>query len=81
MNRNNIDKIAQTPDDKILLAKIWDKINKGIQKNVPANTNFLSPREQELARFLLGDTDGLFLFGGYTDAERNMYIYLPEYLD
>lgn len=81
MDRQNIDKIAQTPEDRLLLAKIWDKINKGIQKNIPANTNFLSPREQELARFLFGDTDGLFPYGGYPDAERKMYVYLPDYWD
>ena len=81
MDRQNIEKIAQTPEDKLLLAKVWDKINKGMQINVPANTNFLSQREQELVRFLLGDAEGLFSFGGFEDAERRMFIYLPEYLD
>ena len=81
MNRNNIEKIAKTPEDRLLLAKFWDKINAGIQKNIPANTCFLSQREQELARFLLGNLDGLHAFGGYTDAERKMLVYLPDYLD
>ena len=51
MDRNNIEKIARTPEDKLFLAKIWDKINAGIRKNIPACTAFLSPREQEMARF------------------------------
>ena len=81
MNRANIDKIAQTPEDKLLLAKVWEKINTGLGKNIISNTAFLSPREQEMARFLFGDLEGLHKFGGYEDAERKMLIYLPEYLD
>lgn len=81
MNRNNIEKIAQTYEDKLLLAKLWDKINAGVRKNIPTNSCFLSLREQEMARFLFGDVQGLFLFGGYGDAERKMLVYLPDYLD
>ncbi len=80
MNRNNIEKITKTPDDRMLLAKIWGKINAGIQRNIPANTAFLSPRELEMARFLFGDIEGLQAFGGYEEAERKMLIYLPDYL-
>ena len=65
----------------MLLAKIWDKINTGIRKNIPANTGFLSAREQEMCRYLFGDEPGLRYFGGYEDSERNMLVYLPEYLD
>ena len=81
MNRDNIDKIAQNGEDRILLAKLWDKINAGIRRNIPANTAFLSPREQEMARYLFGDEPGLIAFGGYEDAERKMLCYLPDYLD
>ncbi len=65
----------------MLLAKLWDKINAGIRKNIPANTCFLSPRELEMARFLFGEPEGLYTFGGYPDAERKMLVYLPEYLE
>lgn len=65
----------------MLLAKLWDKIQNGIRRNIPANTCFLSPRELELARYLFGAAEGLHAFGGYADAERRMLIYLPEYLD
>ena len=81
MDRNHIDKIAQTQEDRILLAKLWDKINSGIRRNIPAATCFLSPREQEMARYLFGDADGLLRFGGYADAERRILCWLPEYLD
>ena len=65
----------------MLLAKLWDKINAGIRKNIPASTCFLSPRELEMARFLFGEPEGLHAFGGYGDAERKMLAYLPEYLE
>jgi len=81
MDRSNIERIAQTPDDRMLLAKIWDKIHSGVRRNIPANSHFLTPRELELCRYLFGQQEGLFHFGGYGDAERNMLIYLPNYLD
>ena len=81
MDRSNIDKIAQNAEDRVLLAKLWDKITAGMRKNIPANTCFLSPREQEMANYLFGCPEGLHFFGGYPDAERKMLIYLPDYLD
>ena len=65
----------------MLLAKLWDKINAGLRRNIMASTCFLSPRELEMARYLFGDLPGLHTFGGYGDAERKMLIYLPDYLE
>lgn len=81
MERIGIEKIAKTPEDRLLLAKLWDKINAGVRKNIPANTCFLSPREMELADFLFGNLPGLYRFGGYGEAERKMLVFLPDYLD
>ena len=81
MDRTNIEKIAKNPEDRVLLAKVWDKIHSGIRKNIPANTCFLSLRELDMAHFLFGNLEGLLPFGGYPDAERQMLIYLPDYLD
>lgn len=81
LDRKNIEKIAQNAEDRLLLAKLWDKISAGIRKNIPANTCFLSPREQEMAKYLFGEAEGLSFFGGYGDAERKMLVYLPEYLE
>lgn len=81
MDRANIDKIAHTTEDKMLLAKLWDKINTGIRRDIPASTYFLSPRELDMARYLFGDIQGLTAFGGYEGAERKILVYLPEYLD
>ena len=81
MDRGNIEKIAQNSEDRLLLAKLWDKINMGLRKNIPASTCFLSPRELEMSRYLFGDLEGLHHFGGYEEAERKMLCWLPEYLD
>ena len=81
MDRSNIEKIAKNPEDRVLLAKLWDKISAGMRKNIPANTCFLSPRELEMARFLFGQQTGLYTFGGYPEAERQMLVFLPEYLE
>ena len=81
MDRSNIEKIAHTPEDRLLLAKLWDKINAGMRRSIPANTCFLSPRELDMASFLFGQQEGLYAFGGYEDAERKILIYLPEYLE
>ena len=81
MDRSNIEKIARTPEDRLLLAKLWDKVSAGMRRNIPAATCFLSPRELEMSRYLFGDADGLHTFGGFEGAERQMLIFVPEYLD
>lgn len=81
MNRANIDKIAKTAADRFFLAKCWDKINNGIQRNIMSYTPFLSPSQQEMTRYLFGDYPGLRYFGGYEDAERKCLVYLPDYFD
>lgn len=65
----------------MLLAKLWDKIQAGIRRDIPSNSCFLSPRELEMARYLFGDVPGLITFGGYEDAERKMLVFLPSYLE
>ena len=81
MNRDSIDKIAHNPEDRILLAKLWDKINGGIRRNIPSNTGFLSPRELEMARYLFGEPEELVTFGGYEGAQRKMLCYFPDYME
>jgi RNA-binding protein YlmH len=81
MDRSSIDKIAHTPEDRMLLAKVWDKINTAMRRDIPSGTGFLSPREQEMALFLFGNPAGLLFFGGFEEAERRILFWLPEYLD
>ena len=81
MDRKNIDKIAQTPEDRVLLARLWDKITAGMSRNILACSGFLSPREQEMAQYLFGNAEGLRFWGGFENAQRKMLIYLPDYLE
>ena len=81
MDRKNIDKIAQTPEDRVLLARLWDKITAGMSRNILACSGFLSPREQEMAQYLFGNAEGLCFWGGFENAQRKMLIYLPDYLE
>lgn len=79
--REKIEKLAKTPEDRMLLAKVADKLETAIARNIPAVSCFLSLREQELVRRLLGERPGILYFGGYPNAERKTACYLPDYLD
>ena len=79
MDRSNIEKIAKKGEDKVLLAKIWDKITAGMRKNIPANTGFLTLRELDMCRYLFGDQEGLMAFGGFEGAERTVCVFLPDW--
>lgn len=81
MDRSNIDKIARTPEDRVLLAKLWDKIQSGVRRNIPVSTCFLSLRELDMTKYLFGSLPGLYTYGGYEEAERKMLVYLPDYLE
>ncbi len=81
MDKANIDKIARTPEDRLLLSRVWDKIFLAQRRDCPGSTLFLSPRELELCRFLFGEEPGLCSFGGHPEAERKMLAWVPEYLD
>lgn len=79
--REKIEKIAENAEDKMLLAKLFDKITAGQRRNIPVSTCFLSLREQAMATRLLGEGAELVYFGGYENAERKMLCYLPSYLE
>lgn len=78
--KEKIDRLAQNGEDRMLLAKVLDRLTMGKRKNIPAYTSFLSLREQELVRRLLGEEDLIF-FGGFPGAERAVACYLPDYLE
>ena len=79
--REKIEKIAENGEDRMLLAKVSDKLETAMSRDIPAFTCFLSLREQDMVRRLMGEREGLCWFGGYEGAERKMACYLPEYLD
>ncbi len=78
--RDRIERLAQTEADKVLLARLYDRLNGAAARNVPAAGPFLSPRELALARLLLPGPE-FQPFGGYDGAERAMLCHIPDYLD
>lgn len=77
-----IAKIAQEPEDRLLLARVWDKYEQTERKSIPSATVFLSPREQQMAQTLLnaaGVRSGYVFDGGYEEAERKILIFLPDW--
>jgi len=77
-----IAKLAREPEDKMLLARVWDKFSQFERQNIPTATDFLSPREQALAQALLrgAGTEGV-LDGGYDGAERRRLVFLPGWAE
>ena len=71
---------AEPEEDRLLLARIYDKLMRGAEREIFTCTGFLSPREQAMVRRLLPSLPLVF-FGGCEGAERRMACYLPEYLD
>lgn len=79
-----IAKCAQEPEDRLLLARIWDKYEQTERKNVPSATVFLSPRERQLAQAMLnaaGIRERCLFDGGYEEAERRILIFLPDWAE
>ncbi len=72
--------VAENDEDRVLFARIYDRLTAAEQKNIPACTCFLSPREQVLTRRMLPHLE-LHFFGGTENAERAICCWLPDYLD
>lgn len=75
--------IEQNEEDKLLTAKILDKINYCKTKNKIVYTDFLNLHEKNIAKKVLLETETLnyTFFGGYPDAEREVLIVFPSKID
>lgn len=75
--------IIQNEEDKLLIAKINDKINYCKTKNKIAYTDFLNLHEKNIAKKVLLENDctNYTFFGGYEDAERELLIVFPNKID
>ena len=78
--QKQIAKVAETEEDRILFARLYDRLVRAEQKGIPVATCFLSPREQILTRRMLPEL-ALSFFGGHPEAERTVCCWLPDYLD
>ncbi|MCI8478368.1 MAG: RNA-binding protein [Oscillospiraceae bacterium] len=82
MNKADLlDKTARDGAERLLLARVLDKLEHTQRRNIPTNTGFLSPAEQAAVEGLLrtaGAPEHLFL-GGYPGAERAVCVFLPQW--
>lgn len=82
MNKQEILKQYSKEEDKILVAKLLDKVQFVSQKNQIQTTDFLDGYEQKIAQKVLQqikDKTAIF-YGGYEEAERKMLYFFPEKL-
>lgn len=76
-----LDRCARSGEERILLARVLDKLELASERGVPAHTPFLSPGEQASITDLLnawGRPRHLF-WGGFDDAERRVCFFLPDW--
>ena len=80
-----LDRVGAAGEDRLLLAKVLDRAAQAESRNVPAATDFLSPQQQKLTEDLLRQAGvpetGYVRLGGYPEAERALYLFLPDWLD
>ena len=82
--RELLDRAAHSPEERLLLSRVWDKCEQCRTRNIPTATGFLSPQEQTAAQHLLnalGCREGYVLWGGYDGAERRRLVFLPDWLE
>lgn len=72
---------AESEEDRVLLARVLERMTQGDTRGIPTVTCFLSPREQVLAeRVLRGSGLTAFrFFGGAPAAERCVCAWLPDW--
>lgn len=78
-----IKKYARESEEKILLARVLDKLEETAQKNIPESTRFLNERQQTAVERMLNHLGNPrhFYYGGYEEAQRTVLIFLPDYLE
>lgn len=80
-----LDKIGAVGEDRLGLAKVLDRAEQARARNIPASTDFLSPQQRILALDLLrqaGFSETSYAaLGGYDGAERQVLLFLPDWLD
>lgn len=69
--------MAENEDERLLLVRTCEKLERGMERETPVNTAFLTQREQALIQKLLPQSE---FFGGTEGTQRSVAYYLPEYL-
>ena len=70
--RELLDRAAHSPEERLLLSRVWDKCEQCRTRSIPTTTGFLSPAEQAAAQgflVLLGARESGIFWGGYDGTE------------
>lgn len=83
MYKQELLKHYETAEDKLLIAKLLDKIKERDQKNRIVTTDFLNLHEEMICEELLKKqkTENYVFYGGYEEAERKILILYPDKLE
>ena len=80
-----LDKAAADSQERMLLARVLDKLHQSEQRNIPAGTDFLSPSQRTAAEDLLRQAgtppERWLAWGGYDGAERQALLFLPDWME
>lgn len=76
-NRKELAALAESDDERRTLIAALDRLERAKLRGTPANTAFLTPREQSLLKSVFPDGH---TWGGTQGAQRAMAYWLPEWL-
>lgn len=84
MNKTELlTKLSADADERLVLARVMDKLELARNRSVPAHTFFLTLAQQEAAERLIaacGHPAHLF-WGGWEGAERKLIAFLPDWME
>jgi len=84
MNKTELlNKFSKDPEERVVLARVLDQMERTQNRSIPCATQFLSPAQRAAAEPLLaasGHPKHLF-FGGFEGAERTVCVFLPDWLE
>ena len=82
MNKTELlNKFSKDPEERIILARALDQLDRAQNRSIPCATQFLSPAQRAALELLLaaaGRPRHLF-HGGYEGAERTVCAFLPDW--
>lgn len=82
MNKTELlNKFSKDPEERIVLARALDQLDRAQNRSIPCATQFLSPAQRAALEPLLaacGHPKHLF-HGGYEGAERTVCVFLPDW--
>ena len=82
MNKTELlNKFSKDADERVVLARVLDRMDRTASRSIPCATQFLSPAQRAALEPLLaasGHPRHLF-HGGYEGAERTVCVFLPDW--